>query len=144
MKEEIRKFKDHLIDNMTTAFEIDGQFITTVFFLTQNDNLMILVAPPDIMASNQKKDSLAYFIKQKCKDPNIKAAAIIMEINIKDSDGNKTGDGLMLVVSSIDGDDLTVYNVDCDQKKVIGLYNTELPGAKFRGRFSGFFQNNNN
>lgn len=144
MKEDIKKFKDQLIDTMISAFEIDGQFVPTVFFLTQNDDLMILVVPWDIMETNTRKDSLATLIKEKCKDPFTKAAAIIMETNIKNPDGIKIGDGLMLVVSTRDGDDLTVYNVDCDQKKVIGLYNTDLPGAKFRGRFSGFFQNNNN
>jgi hypothetical protein len=144
MKEEIKKFKDQLIKTMTTAFEIDGQFVPTVFFLKRDGQLLILVAPGDIMATNQSKDSLANLIKEKCKDPLMKAAAIIMEINIKNPDGTKIGDGLLMVVSTKEGDDVTIYNVDCDRKKVIGLYNTDLPGAKFRGRFSGFFQNNNN
>ncbi len=144
MKPEIKKFKNQLIETMVPAFEIDGQFVRTAFFLTQNDSIIGLVAPLTKNETNPGMDSLADFIKEKCKDPNIKAVAVIMEINIKNPNGIKIGDGLMIVVSSIEGDDVTVYNVDCDQKKVVGLYDTDLPGAIFRGRFSGFFQNINN
>ena len=78
MKSEIKKFKDHMIDIMTTAFEIEGQFITTVFFLYQNEELLITPIPGALMATNHGKDSLVGLIKEKCKDPLIKAAAIIM------------------------------------------------------------------
>jgi hypothetical protein len=143
MKPEIEKFKNQLIETMVPAFEMDGQFVRTAFFLTQNDCIIGLAAPLTKNETNPGMDSLADLIREKCKDPNIKAVAVMMEINIKNPNGTKVGDGLMIVVSSIDGDDVTVFNVDCDQKKVIGLYNTDLPGAKFRGGFSGFFQSIN-
>ncbi|MBN1187452.1 MAG: hypothetical protein JXB49_34570 [Bacteroidales bacterium] len=144
MKEDIEKFKDQLIETMVPAFEIDGQFVRTAFLLTQNDSIIGLVAPLTKNETNTGIDSLADFIREKCKDPNIKAVAVIMEINIKNPDGVKIGDGLMVLVSSIEGDDLKIYTRDCDQKKVLELYNTDLPGVEFKGGFSGFFQNDNN
>jgi hypothetical protein len=144
MKEDIEKFKNKLIETMVPAFDIDGQFVRTAFFLTQNDCIIGLVAPITRNEINTGRDSLIYFIKEKCKDPNIKAVAVMMEINIKNPNGVKIGDGLSIIVSSIDGDDITIFNVDCDQKKVFGLYKVDLPGAKLRGGFSNFFQNNNN
>lgn len=144
MKDDIKKFKDQLIDTMTKAFETDGQFIATVFFLNQNDDLLITVIPGALMATNSGKDSLACFIKEKCKDSNMKAVAIIMEINIKDHNNIKIGDGIMLIVSSREGDDVTIFNVDCIHKKVLEQYPTNLPGTSFKGRFSGFFNKTNN
>lgn len=144
MKTEVEKFKNQLIETMVPAFETDGQFVRTAFLLTQNDCIIGLVAPLIKNETNPGTDSLADFISEKCKDPNIKAVAIIMEINLKNPYGIKIGDGLSVLVSSIEGDDLTIYTRDCDQKKVLELYKTDLPGVKFKGGFSNFFQNNNN
>lgn len=144
MKTEIKNFKDKLIETMVPAYEIDGQFIRSAFLLTQNDCIIGFVAPLTKYEINTGVDSLADFISEKCKDPNIKAVAIIMEINIKNPNGIKIGDGLTVLVSSIDGDDLTIYTRDCDQKKVHEFCNTGLPGVEFKGGFSRFFQNNNN
>jgi len=144
MKPEIKNFKDKLIETMVPAFETDGQFVRSAFLLTQNDCIIGFVAPLTKNEINTGMDSLADFIREKCEDPNIKAVAIIMEINLRNANGVKIEDGLMVLVSSKEGDDVSIYTRDCDQKKVFELCNTDLPGVEFKGGFSRFFQNNNN
>ncbi len=144
MKEHIRKFKDQVIETMVTAFEIEGKHPTTTFFLIRNDELLITVIPCALMATNSGKDSLVRLIKAKCKDPDVKAVAFITEIDLKDNQRNKTGDGIMVVISCSDGDEISIYNVDCDRKKVLEQVPHNLPGMNFECRFSGFFENNNN
>ena len=52
-------------------------------------------------------------INEKCKDPNVRAFAMVTEVNIWDNDEVKIADGLMLTIYSSDGDYNKVIEVFC-------------------------------
>lgn len=117
-----------------------GEINSMVIFLKKFDNLISVKNISDeIMSSIPAKNLLAELIREKCKDPLNLAVALIAEVNIRDDNDVKTGDGLMLLVSTREGDDLTIYEVDCENKKVLDVYHKEHSDED-RGRFSNFFE----
>jgi|WetSurSiteA1Bulk_404760.scaffolds.fasta_scaffold00059_11 hypothetical protein len=140
MNSEIERFKLTMENCAKQTFEMTGRVNSMVIFLKKMHNTITVKSIPDeIMSSIPAKNLLAELIREKCKDPLNLAVALITEVNIRDENDVKTGDGLMLIVSSRDGDDLTIYEVDCDNKKVLGVHYDEQFNED-RGRFSNFFE----
>jgi len=139
MKLDIQGFKELLTHKMESTFESTGEVGPIVFFLRRDENVMIGKIPPGAMSSIEGKNHLADNIREICRDPITMATALMAEVNIRDNEGNKTADGIMLVVSTLEGDDITLYEVDCDKNKMLGIH-CEKEGTDLRGRFTGFFQ----
>lgn len=143
MRTDIKKFKKYLSETMIQVFEKNGGTSSMLFFLYKDDRLMIKYIPEIIMSDIEAKNFIAVLIREKCKDPNMKAVAMITGVNIRNDQNEKTADGLMLNISIPGGDDITIYEVDCENEKVLGIHYEEF-STENRGRFSGFFQNDNN
>ena len=140
MNSDITRFKPAMEKCAKQTFEMTGQINSMVIFLKKFDNVISITNISDeIMSSIPAKNLLAELIREKCKDPLNLAVALIAEVNIRDEDDVKTGDGLMLLVSTREGDDLTIYEVDCENKKVLGVHYDEQSNED-RGRFSNFFE----
>jgi hypothetical protein len=140
MNSDITRFKPAMEKCAKQTFEMTGQINSMVIFLKKFDNVISITNISDeIMSSIPAKNLLAELIREKCKDPLNLAVALIAEVNIRDEDDVKTGDGLMLLVSTREGDDLTIYEVDCENKKVLGVHYDEQSNED-RGRFSIFFE----
>ena len=142
MKPEMQKFKKTMSNIMIQVFEKTGGTVSQMFFLCKDNSLFIKTYPNENMSSNEAKYFVEFLIKEKCKEPNAEAAAMTVEVNIRNDQGDKTDDGLMLIISAPEGIDVTIYKVDCDDKKVIGIYHEGF-SPNHRDRSSSFFTNNN-
>jgi len=123
---------------MTSRFEIGGHVSPVIFYLRHDEYVGIHRIANGAMSSNESKDLLVESIKDICQDPITRAAAFISEVNIRDEDGTKVADGLMMVFSSLEGEELKIYKVDCDSNKILGLH-LEKNTAGMKVRFTGFF-----
>lgn len=139
MKTDIRKFKQYLSETMIQVFEHTGNVDSLLFILYKDDKLLITTIPTIIMTNLDAKNFIAILIREKCKDPNMKSVALISEVDISDENHEKTADGLMLSISIPEGDDVTIWKVDCENHKVLGKDSEEFT-TEDRGRFSRFFQ----
>lgn len=140
MNSDITRFKQTIGKCAKHTFETTGEISSLVIFLKKFDNVISVKNISDeIMSSIPAKNLLAELIREKCKDPLNLAVALIAEVNIGDENDVKTGDGLMLLVSTREGDDLTIYEVDCENKKVLGVH-YDGQSNEDRGRFSNFFE----
>jgi hypothetical protein len=127
---------------MIQVFEEMGGTGSQMFFLYKDKSLFIKTIPIEIMSSIETKNFLTILIREKCKDPNVEAAAMVAEVNIRNEQDVKVADGLMLTISIPEGDYVILYKVDCKTNKVLGI-DHEGFSTENRGRFTGFLKNTN-
>lgn len=160
MKNNLIEFKEILRQGMITNFERDG-YLTPIVFFFKNGAPVIEMIPPELLANSMGKEILALMLKKTCQEPNVLAAGIIMEAygaKIDENNPNKDSiasgeirvseldekqDIIVMLFSTPESEELIIYEVDCENKKVGSLFNDEEMN-KFDGLFSNFFTWNKN
>lgn len=160
MKNNLIEFKEILRQGMITNFERDG-YLTPIVFFFKNGAPVIEMIPPELLANSMGKEILALMLKKTCQEPNVLAAGIIIEAygaKIDENNPNKDSiasgeirvseldekqDIIVMLFSTPESEELIIYEVDCENKKVGSLFNDEEMN-KFDGLFSNFFTWNKN
>jgi hypothetical protein len=152
---EIEKFKDVMKEGMIKNFEADGCLMPVLFFI-DNGELVISQIPNFIFMTEAGKDSLANLIKDKCVNPSIQAAGMVIEAwgakidaksdaakallnnEISVSELDEKQDIIMLIFSTPTKSETIAYVVDADNKKIIKEFGEGID--LISGRFANFFQ----
>jgi hypothetical protein len=149
-------FKKVLHEEMIRNFERDGYLTPLLFFLRDNQPIIITI-PNELLLSPDGKIQLATKIKTICMTPNVRCAGIIIEAcgtkvnadseiaklildgNIKISELNEHVDIIIMIYSTRENDDFIAYQVDCENKTV-GERFIDDNAIGFTGTFSKFFK----
>ncbi len=160
MKSNLKDFREVMHQGMITNFEHDG-YLTPILFFFKDGQPIIGMIPPEMLNDYNGKEMLASIIKKTCQEPNVFAAGIIMEAygakveenspnkdkiisgEIRVSELDEKQDIIVMLFSTPENEELIVYEVDCDNKKVGNLFNDEEM-KQFSGLFTNFFSWNKN
>lgn len=159
---KLNDFKEVLRSGMIENFEKHG-YLTPLVFFYKDDQPLMSVIPPEYLQSQEGKEILGDMIKSFCAQPNVFAAGIIIEANaakldsecekckrilkgeIKVSELNDKLDIILMIFSTPEGEEMIVYEVDCENHKVGAKFGEEDNNIKsIGGRFSKFFNWNLN
>lgn len=155
MFSEIEKYKEVMKKGMIDNFERDGNIVPVIFFI-ENFNLNIAEIPNYLLSTENGKDMLSVLIRNKCANPNIQAAGMIIEawgakidvdsdaaralenseINVSDLD--EKVDIIILIFSTPTKSDIIAYSVDSENKKILDEFGNGIESIS--GRFSNFFK----
>lgn len=157
-KQKVEEFKDVLHKGMIKNFENDG-YITPVVFFFKGDQPMISTIPSELLNTPEGKLVLADIIKTACLNPETSVAGIIIEaygakINedddsekaksllkgeIRVSELDEKQDIIIMIFSTIEGEETISYIVDPKTKTITEPFQSE--GAdQIAGTFSDFFK----
>lgn len=140
MKQELIYLRDSFKKTMVQNFLKDGYLVPLVF-IYKFGKVKIIQIPNNVLASQSGKDNLAEMIKKECRMGAFAAGMIIeaycTQIDIK-ANSRVKNDSLVMVFSTPEKEELFVYNVDIEKKKIIEELDSK--GAQsVAGRFSDFF-----
>lgn len=155
MYSEIEKYKEVMKNGMIDNFKRDGNLVPVVFFV-ENFDLTIAEIPNHFLLSEEGKNALSVLIRNKCANPNIQAAGMIIEAwgakidvdgdvakalensEIKVSDLDEKVDIIILIFSTPTKSEIIAYRVDSENKKILDNFGDEIKSIS--GRFSDFFK----
>lgn len=138
----ITEFENRCEEIMKEEFNRSRFMKPEVVLLTADNNIKTFKFSTNVMASAESKNWLSSFIRQLSMDPKNLAIGFLSEINIRGEDDEKVGDAVMIVISSNLGENLTIFNVDFENRIILDKYVDHISGMS--GRFAGFFNWNHN
>jgi len=154
MNIKIADIKELMRQSMIEEFESDG-YLNPILFFYKDGNPMVCSIPDKYLTSAEGKHELTEFIRNFCNQPNVFAAGLIMEDDgIKlDQDNELTKllmngdvrvselkdkqDFIIMIFSTPESEDVTLYLVDIENKKVCEQIDSS--GGQVKGIFSNFF-----
>ena len=160
MNQNLMRIKEVLHQGMIQNFKKDGELAPIMFFVDGGIPIFRLI-PPKLLADVTGKEILAKNLKNIAKKASVTAVGIIMEAygtkvsnnsemaklllngGLRVGELKEKQDLIVLIFSTVEGEEVVMYEVDPQTKSIGRLYLDKEAGKNSDGIFSHFFDNNN-
>jgi len=140
MKKQIEypDFLEECETEMKREFKESKSMRPMALFFTDKSEIESMKFSSNVLSTDESICSIINTIRQHCMRPDIVAASLIFEVDLLDDNENKTGDGLMNILSTPQLDEVLTYTVDRKTREVLSS-ERKIRAREISGRLSGFF-----